>query len=465
MKKITKYALSLGAVASLVSPLIASSCLLTVDSNTRELIDYAKNFEIKKIEDYAINNPNATNTQKLISDIIKNNSIYVTSTEYLWNLRLNSNYWDANRQKIAELNSVDEALEVFNYYFKNTPFNYTFLTRYKYLFDEKDNNINVKSLNLIYKTQDQIYQYFYLKYLDAFNQGNTLDEKVNNLFKYALSHGLKINNNQTHGMRLAQSPVFIADKLNSEFLGRNTDSTTLLKPIDKDSPLYEEFVKNPLAFLNNPKYREEYSNLYNLQQRENQLTPVEQVSLSNIRNEIRNWITNTGTQPQDIARLLAIIMYYALKDYKNLYDNVQVLTAYSKNRNELVYYIELFDKVANEYKLYNIEQIYNAYQESNDKDNFITPYVKKDIFNSNWTFKPTILVEKTTNQNTKETIELNATDADYVKFINEGNFQIKWSNKHNETPAEFKALSAKEIIKILSWLEKTSNADKGVNNG
>ncbi|WP_029512719.1 hypothetical protein [Mycoplasmopsis iners] len=459
MKKIKKLLIPVGLVASATTPIIASSCLLTVDPNIKYIAKYAKTFPIKLKADYYTVNPQADSAQRYLSDLIKYHSMFIDYDPNSYTTLK----WDSTKLQTTELNkfkSSKDGLKVLNYFFKNTPFNYLAITNYNVLLKENANgSITGQPISLMYKSDDKIYSYFLNKFNEKYNAGKTTREKLLNMFNYALNHGLKLNYQQEKGMQLAMPSIFLLER-KSELFSDVSLETVFSKVVEKDSEKWNEFLNSPATFFDNEENVKNYSQLESLD------VTTRTVVEEKINDLVDEWIDNYGAQPQDVARFFATILYY------NGLENVQVNVAYSRANHNLVYFLEVFNKETDSYDYYDIAKIVNEYKKGKRDTDAKTyeftlenmPVYTKDIFQSDWTYNPTLL-----DANKQE---VNYGDANYSSL--ESSAKIKWASSdsswiRSNIARDFIANSEPNNQHILELLKlfklNANNTNSEANNG
>ncbi|KKB26927.1 putative lipoprotein Mm14 [Mycoplasmopsis meleagridis] len=523
MKKISKLSLSIGFLATSFTPLLASSCLINVDKETKNVIDYAKNFpirlksnfqtnieelnndpaireaankktienvkleiqneELKKLNkdlnnltpeekqqlDQTVENKfasydrnelnsrtneaikNVSNlvqeAQKALSDLFINKSIYFIYNQNYANIRWISNFIDTYSDKLANFVDYKDILAVINHFFKNTPLNYVFLTKYKSIikFEAISNKVSFSSPTLLYKTYDQFYTYFFTKFNEIFAQNNTnsYSEGLSEMLKYAIENGLKINNNQAvNGMQAAMPSIFLALRKNLTFTDETESNALFREALEINSDKWYEFIKDPKKFFENADNNNRYSNLTATENNNSlQLAAKNRLirTLKSIKNE---WIDNYGAQAPDVARMFAFIMYF------NRVSEVQVSVAYSRINHKLVSYIEFKDKDG-KYKYLDVEKAVNDYKAANDKNNFKFTFYDQNIFTNDWTFKPTIVLNS-------ETID--SSNSKYEEAIKNNAAKVLF-NDQIILPYDYQSMNTNELVELLNLFAKNSNIE------
>ncbi|VEU77908.1 hypothetical protein [Mycoplasmopsis columbinasalis] len=472
MRKKLKFCfITTGAALSALTPLIASSCFLSLPKQLTDIYDYAKNTRFYNLKPYEEVNPNATKLQKFLSQRINTTeSKYIDLSEHFGSLTWTTNIASDDLQ---DMKSIDEIKDVIKYYFGSSYLSYDLALKLEDIFRKQ---ITGKYAFFTYGSlqlpNDSLYRYFLEGASKVYHQHETSGQKKEvsvathfvDVFNYLAKYGLNLNNKQTEtGIQSAMPAIFVPLRFNDLFANHGAAANIFAKDLEVDSPKWFEFLRDPFHFLflddnltPNPE-NIEYNNWENYAHK-TKLNYDEMETKRKIRLNIDKYLKRDGDfcgAPVDvIARYFAQIFFY------NNPVDTQVGFAYSKSKQDFIYYLEVFDKLDNKYYYFDVAGFYNLYQaKAKGNANFAglaltdadvkNLIYTKDIFATDWTYKPTLSLNG--QQKTDA-------DADYETFAN--NKSVAVVLKEDPTLLNRYEDSVPLLLKDLRNIEFYSNYKK-----
>lgn len=449
-KNLKKLLWTFALSATSLAPIATSACFVTINPELSKIADLAVNIGIRKTTPYEQINKDALEGQKNLSDVILNKSQYLRYDQNFFSLNWQSK--SLNDNTIKGLTLPEEALDVLAHHFINSPLNYFVLENYNKIFTTENKILKFNGINNFYRTYDRIPLVFLSRFNKIFaKDAQTLDinTKFLNLFNEMMGHGLKVNLNQESGIQIAMPSIFLLQQASVDFKNSSTQTAHLFtEKIPTDSEKYNEFIENPATFFNNPE-NEKYDGIKYWEREEAKGNPFARENVNTLKRLKRRWINEYGAQPQEVAKLIAYLLYF--NDIKN----VQIGLAYSRIEKKLIHFLELQNEQG-QWEFYDIMKFYELYNNLKDQENFagltieqFKPYTK-DIFVNDWTFKPTLLFAGA---------EVNADNTTlYAEALR--NPKIKYSVENNQIAKEYRPKSGgndANVVKLLTLLEKYSN--------
>ncbi|WP_027120665.1 hypothetical protein [Mycoplasmopsis lipofaciens] len=175
-----------------------------------------------------------------------------------------------------------------------------------------------------------------------------------------------------------------------EELRQNSNNTLKLmrKSISPNNPLFQEFVKNPIAFYKNKIYQEKY--FINMDEVKQALSDIKNGkkqfayingkradlnALNDVKKQFEE-LMNYGTSYEPVLRMIGYILWFATNE------KLQLGLQYDKLENKFIYTMEAYDKTENKWFIYDVFKDLDELKK-NINYNSISKY---DTLPTNWSW-------------------------------------------------------------------------------
>ncbi|UUD36860.1 Uncharacterised protein [Mycoplasmopsis californica] len=335
MAKTTKLKLLLLSSLAL-TPVLANSCILKLDENLLAARKFANDNYFINLPKFEEVNKDATPQQIILSQDILKSKFLLVKEEFA---KVQFKKWGAN-DKNVETMSFEDVFEVYNHYLKQTPYSINLYENYDKLFTKNSQGItSVGDFDIALPSNDVIFNYYFYKVRKLLDKVEDFDIAYKKLMKQLVAWRITINNKQKQGMMWALSPIQLTRNLKDATSNSPTDGTSLFKEVITDENLLEEFANDPEKFIVDHK---------------DLLVDIEAIKNSDVQKSLRRLISvnikNFGASQREVLRLVANLLFI------NGFSKMQVSYAIDTTKKELYYFLEAFNKTANSWVIYDVQQ-------------------------------------------------------------------------------------------------------------
>lgn len=311
-----------------LSAITTTSCLIKKDKTALSAIEYGKNHHFLTIERYDVKNNKVGTDLSKLEDYIRDAKFGILNDNTM-KIAYKPQGKKYDIAKIKELKiSYEDAFKLHDYYFQDTPYRFIFLKE-RIIEKESSSTWTLKTIDGATPSNDLFDLIYFNKFISVINPNNEFKVSYTNLIKEFIKNNLKINHdNKEKGITYAFPPLFLLRNLDLKY--SNPSIILFNDKLINSSNTVEEFINDPEKFVKNHK---DYFN------------PL--ASDRDIKNIIKKNIKDYGSTEETIIRSFAYLLFF-----KRIKD-IQIIQAYDKDENKIVYYLEKLNKENNTWEIFD----------------------------------------------------------------------------------------------------------------